>query len=342
MQRVSPIASVIDLRRYPPGQPAAVEQMRRYLAATDPLGGYLPQLAMPPRQSELFVHFWFALRRIDDLLDSGVRGVRDALISAFQDGADFALALAYFLDRSPASIEAERRIRSLLRAIALEEKCAATPGLPAELLLHTFYHRAYIPVVIGFGLFFDGEDPDVVQAYSMLVGTALQLTDDLLDLPEDVAAGRFWITDEELRATGARRERWQDAAVQITALREAICLTHHLVAWEVALRLHRPRNRLLAARLLETVFRLHLGGRFTPGGGPGWRSFMRMLADLPGPESVKHTLYNLSINAVAEFGPPLVRIGAIRERVRLGPPIPDALSPATTLRVMRRLEVAGA
>lgn len=333
---------MIDLSLYPPGHPAAVEQMRRYLGVADPLGGYLPQLALPQHRSELFVHFWFALRRIDDLLDSDEPGARDRVLDALSEGADFALALAYFLDRAPAQLEAERRIRSLVRVLALEEECAAAPALPAELLLRVLFRKAYVPGVIGFGMLFGDEDPAAVQAYSMLVGTALQLSDDLLDLPEDAAAGRFWISDEELHAAGVERERWQEHIAQITAVREAVCLTHHLVAWEVALRLRRPVNRQLAARLLETVFLLHLQGHFQAGGGERWRARARALAELPGSESLKHMIYNLAIDAVGCLAPPLVEIDAIRERVRGGPAIPDALSPASTLRVMRRLEAEGA
>jgi hypothetical protein len=128
----------------------------------------------------------------------------------------------------------------------------------------------------------------------------------------------------------------------LAQLREQICLTYFLEAYDQAARLRKACNRRLAELIIEQFFRCVQKGRFRVYAGRSKNYYGLpglVMPRLPGPEVWKYRLFHLCIRAFSGLSLPLADMREIRRRVeksRLYCPAP--LQPEACLAVMEECE----
>src|SRR5262249_32735219 len=149
------------------------ELMRRYLRGADFVGGYIPQLAMEPRASELWTLFWFSVRRIDDIVDSaGPEAVHPLIgeIRAGRGSMDFQQAMLAFVHIAKSEMDSGRRANEMLDWVEAEARYRRLgTDATAEDLFLLWYHKAYIPAYVGMRLLLRDESEEQVRTLAKLL-----------------------------------------------------------------------------------------------------------------------------------------------------------------------------
>jgi hypothetical protein len=185
------------------GDELLVELARRYLVERgDQALGLAPTRLLAPRKARIWILFWTAARRVDDAVESGATTVEDwrralaqpsrltlaeRCIEAFlrrPEGAGSGPEVRALLEKGLDGLEREEtfdRPRSLHEYLDLIEQKSA----PAMIILDR--------------LLFPGETPASVASHARAFAASTQVGDDCRDLRRDMAAGRCFVTLDELK-----------------------------------------------------------------------------------------------------------------------------------------------
>jgi hypothetical protein len=258
---------------------------------------------------------------------------------------DFQQAMANFVIEAIPYMDSRRRVLEMLNYVEAEcHYLALGDAARPRDLFDLWYHKAYIPAYVGMRLLLEDEDEEEVRTYAKLVGAGFQFADDLIDVVEDMRAGLFWITTEELNILGVHRSQCLTLLESLTALREQICLTYFFDAYERAARLHSSRNRRLAELTIEQFFRCVKKGRFHvyPGRRKNYYGIPGIvLPYLPGCESAKYHLLHSCFEVFRHLPIKLADLDTLRHRAeRSAFTCPASLAPEVCLAVMNECEQA--
>lgn len=244
-----------------------IERVRTYLRHNDLLQGYLPQLAMPERSSEWWCLLWYCIHRIDSIVDVGLREHAPAaeLLARIQrSDSDFARALQLFLEETNGLVPLQQ-LQDMYQTPWLERKYFATGRPPAcSRYLSLIDQKSVIPVAICARLNGLDLDAPLVRQFAVSVGRTAQLADDLLDLRDDMAQGRLFITQEELAILGISAEEILPNADKVARLRNKWVLAMSWPAFEAANQLQDNCFALAARSWIEGIWRLIAKGRSVP------------------------------------------------------------------------------
>lgn len=339
------IGSIIPVDRDTISAEATLRAMRRYLARIDPIGGYVPSLMLLGDRSRLWTWFWFAARRVDEAIDTHGIATAHAAHSLLASGGkppDYVEAIRAFAREGSRYLDSTRRAAELAATILVEEAARARAPLPANELFELFYHKAYVPTYVGMRLLLAEEPEHSVRKFARLLGPAMQLTDDLLDLTVDLERGALWLTREELDAMGIAVRDCRAHLDTITRLREGICIRYLRAALDAARAMTKPRNRRLAALFVETALVLHDRRRFRvyeAGDRSYETSVARLLPVVPIPDVVKSRMLVLGAEMLSRSPVRLVDLSRIDALAAKLPPCPPALEPEVALDVLERQEL---
>jgi phytoene/squalene synthetase len=322
----------------------SLEQMRAYLRQRDLIGGYIPQLALEERQSRWWTLFWFSVRRLDDLIDSGANVVVDSLLYAPENGTDtkdFERAMRQFVEDASLELDTVGIRNHMLSYIQAERKYLSLDRPTARDFFVLCFYKAYPPAYVGMRLLLQGEEEGEVRRYAKLVGTGFQFADDLIDFAEDHQSGRLWVTCDELEFLGISAPQCAAFLHELTRLRESICLRYFITAYDYAARFRSRRNRRLAELTIEQFFRCVQKKRFHvyPGISKNYYGFIgKVLPHVPGPEWLKYHVFHVSICLLASSGLGVADVHAIRRRASESCGLPGGLAPEVCLSVMDEQE----
>lgn len=244
-----------------------IERVRTYLRHNDLLQGYLPQLAMPEKSSEWWCLLWYCIHRIDSLVDVGRREnvPADDLLTRLQHSdTDFARALQLFLEETDGLVS-QQQLKEMYQTPWLEREYFAN-GCPPTCAhyLALIDHKAVIPVAICASL--NGLDLNVplVKQFVVSIGRTAQLTDDLLDLRDDMAHGRLFITQEELALLDLSASEILTNLDTVARLRNKWIMAMSWSGFEAAHELQANCFALAARSWIEGIWRLIAKGRSAP------------------------------------------------------------------------------
>ena len=171
---------------------------------------YYSFLVLPPDKREAIVTVWDFCRAVDDAVDEA--GERDAALQVDRWRREVA---AVFGDGEPATPQG-RALAPLIKRFPMPRSAfeALVEGVEMDLgprRYETFddLYEYCIRVASAVGLMcleiFGYRDPRAKQ-YATDLGVALQLTNILRDVPEDLARGRVYIPQEDLRRFGVTED----------------------------------------------------------------------------------------------------------------------------------------
>jgi hypothetical protein len=229
-----------------------LEASRRYLRRRDKIGGYLPLLAMRPSNGEAWTRLWFTVRTLDDRSEVG--GAVDELITDLEHR---------ILPEYP---ELTTELRDLSRWTQVEAEIYRGGGVRTIAdYFRLMYYRAFCPVYICGAVGLPGEPRAHLDTFALYVGYGAQLMDDTLDLLEDIEAGRFFVTQEELDLLGLEAcDVTTPAGLrQVCQFRNKWALYFYLRGYETT-SLFSADNRDLARSWLGFGLRSLLDGKIVP------------------------------------------------------------------------------
>jgi len=230
---------------------------------------YYSFLVLPPHKREAIVAVWDFCRAVDDAVDEAVGGEAAAALARWRDE----LARCYGAGE-PATPQG-RALRPFVTEFHLPRQSFEALIEGAEMDLHTPRYATFpdlyqycIRVASAVGLIcveiFGYENPASRQ-YAIDLGVALQLTNILRDVPEDLARGRLYIplddlarhgcTEDDLRAEAAHAGGGvrSDAVKRLLAF-EAQRAREYYARADAALPSGDAR-RLVAAQIMGAVYR---------------------------------------------------------------------------------------
>lgn len=225
---------------------------------------YYAFLVLPAEQRRAIMALWDFCRVVDDAVDEAPnRASAEQAVVAWREE----LVRMYAGDEVTPQTPEGRQLRPFIRQFDLPRQAFADviDGVAMDLdtsryetfdELLEYCHRVASAVGIICVKIWGCQDPGSRQ-YALDLGVALQLTNILRDIKDDLERGRVYIPQEDLRATGCRVEDL--AAGQVTApvrrLMELECQRAH----EFYERAHRARPdvdrwRLIAAEIMRAVY----------------------------------------------------------------------------------------
>lgn len=172
---------------------------------------YYSFLVLPPDKRRAIVAVWDFCRAVDDAVDDAGSGE-----PARSQVARWRTELAAVFDGNPPQTSQGRMLAPFVRQFNLPRSAfeALIEGVEMDLVSHRYdsFNDLYeycIRVASAIGLIcveiFGYTDPGTRQ-YATDLGVALQLTNILRDIPEDLSRGRVYIPQEDLRAHGCCEE----------------------------------------------------------------------------------------------------------------------------------------
>jgi phytoene/squalene synthetase len=243
-----------------------IEHTRSYLRRNDLIQGYLPQLAMEERASEWWCLLWYCVRRLDTLLDVSGDEINptDPLKRVLASDEDFNKSLDLFL-RETAGLVTRQLLNEMYRSIELERRLFTNGRAQSvEHYLSLVDRKAVIPVRICTLLNGIKADPDLIAQFTVGVGRAAQLLDDLLDLRVDLARGRLFITQDELSSLGLAPEDVLTNLDQIALQRNKWVMEVTWPAYKAANQLQDNNFALVARAWIEGMWKLIAEGKAVP------------------------------------------------------------------------------
>src|SRR3954449_7782270 len=172
---------------------------------------YYSFLVLPPDKRRAIVAVWDFCRAVDDAVDEAAAGA-----PARAQVARWKTELAAVFDGRPPQTSQGRMLAPLITRFNLPRSAfeALIEGVEMDLDSRRYesfadLYEYCIRVASAIGLIcveiFGYEDPRARQ-YATDLGVALQLTNILRDVPEDLSRGRVYIPQDELRAHGCGEE----------------------------------------------------------------------------------------------------------------------------------------
>lgn len=242
------------------------ELCRRYFFERGDVSlGVVPTLLLGEAEADLWSLFWYAARQADDAIERGeVRG--EDLIGALESGRTATTAeraLQSFLRRAGDAFEDEPVRDGLGRALrALDAEAEFQEPPPLRDYLRVVVEKAGFPVLVLNTLLLQGEPGSVIQRFSYLMATSIQLGDDCRDLFRDQERGVHFISREEWDGVGAASPgaATADQLDRIRLSRERVCKWLALRALDVADRLvSKPGRDLARTEVLLWLYQIESG-----------------------------------------------------------------------------------
>jgi len=169
---------------------------------------YYSFLVLPPQQRRAIVAVWKFCRAVDDAVDEA-KGT-DAEVARWRT------ELARCFDGSPPSTEEGRALQPFISKFHLPRHAfdALIDGVEMDLRTARYQtfadlHEYCVRVASAVGLIsveIFGYRNERTRQYAIDLGVALQLTNILRDVPEDLARGRVYIPLEDFARVGCREE----------------------------------------------------------------------------------------------------------------------------------------
>ncbi len=234
---------------------------------------YYSFLVLPPHKRHAIVAVWDFCRAVDDVVDEA--GVGDAA----GEVARWRQELAQCYDGTAPQTRQGRALQPFISEFGLPRSAFDALIEGVEMDLHTDRYPTFadlyqycIRVASAVGLIcveiFGYRDPATRQ-YATDLGVALQLTNILRDVPEDLARGRVYIPLEDFSKYGCREEDLrgeaasagrgvQSGAVKRLLASQAQRAREYYARAATALP-REDRRRLVAAEIMGAIYRAILG-----------------------------------------------------------------------------------
>ncbi len=239
---------------YPPA-PQETELLEQAYAYCDGLAGangrtfYLASRLLPEEKRRAIRALYSFCRVTDDLIDRSAGDLEAGLAAwrsctmAFPPPCDNPVAVAWADTRTRYRIPA-RYAEQLVQGVAADLQNKRYANFE-ELTVYCYGVASTVGLMSMHIVGYSGRD---AIPYAVKLGVAMQLTNILRDVPEDYAAGRIYLPQDELAAFGLSDED--------------IAAGRNDDRWQRFMQFQIARNRQLYAEALPGVAKLHPAGRY--------------------------------------------------------------------------------
>jgi 15-cis-phytoene synthase len=230
---------------------------------------YYSFLVLPPEQRQAIVAVWDFCRAVDDAVDEVEVGAEAAArVATGPEGVRFWRAeLARAFDGTPPATPQGQRLQPFIKAFDLPRQAFddVVDGVAMDLdttRYNTFtdlyeYCRRVASAVGLICIRIFGCRSERARDYAVNLGVALQLTNILRDIPDDLARGRVYLPLEDLAAHGCTVDDLAGGVVTepVRRLMAFECArAHDFYRRAILARPDEDRRRLVAAEIMRAVY----------------------------------------------------------------------------------------
>lgn len=222
---------------------------------------YYAFLVLPARQRRAIVAVWDFCRAVDDAVDEGPRAAARGAVEFWRS------ELARCYDGSPPQTPQAARLQPFVTQFDLPRQAFEDVIDGVAMDLDTMRYRTFDDlfeycrrVASAVGLIcvqIFGCRSEQAKEYALYLGVALQLTNIVRDIPDDLARGRVYLPEEDLERFGCRAEDLARGTVTDPVRRLLAFECNRAREFYDRARAVRPdvdRSRLVAAEIMRAVY----------------------------------------------------------------------------------------